>query len=369
MVGAALLWAAVGSWAGSDRLVLLDGTAASDAVTSIDEQGLVHRKSGKPPIDLMGLRRIERPVKADKQKPSPRDVHLLTDGVIRARTVRFADGRFTVGWAYGKKTVLPLPTVRAVRVGTVPETEDGAEAPLFAQARQAAETRRDELFALVDNKLQVVRGGLVRITGKEVFFHWSGEERKVARGKVYGIVLAHIGARPDLAGQCFVQLRDGSSLWGRVTKLERGRLHLELAADAALTLPWSAVCRLDVRSTRMAFLSDLDPVAVSEEALVTYAGPWRRDRNAVGGPLKLGKTIYQKGLGVHARCRLTYDLGGRYQVFAAVLGLDASTEGKGNCIFIVDADGRELLRKRLRGSDPPLPVRLRIAGARELTLT
>ena len=358
--------------ADGDRLVLLDGSATSDTVTAIDGKGLVQRQSGKPALDLQSLRRIERPVKPDKPKPAPCDVHLLSGGVLRATGVSFEAERFTVQWALGGKLVLPLSAVRAVRLGRMPEAKRPSPAdavpPSFAAALESGEAKRDELFAIVEGKLHVVRGGLVRITAKDVHFHWNDAERKVARAKVYGLVLAQPGAKPDLAGWCLVSLKDGSSLWGSVAELDRGKLVLRPAEGVEVALPWNAVCRLDVRSTRMAFLSDLDPLDVVQEALVTYAGPWRRDLNVVGGPLALGKTVYEKGLGVHARCELTYGLDGQYDAFAAVIGLDASAEGKGDCVFRVEADGKQLFEKRMRGADRPVPVRLKIARAQRLTL-
>jgi hypothetical protein len=334
-----------------DRLVLLDGSAADEIVTAIDTEGLVHRQSGKPALDLQDLRRIERPVKPDAAKPAPCEVYLHSGGVVRAKGVAAEDKRLTVRWAFGGKLVLPLAVVRAVRLGTLSDEKDEPLAPAFAAAL-----------------LQVVRGGLVRIAEKQIDFQWNDAQRKVGRDRVYGVVFAQFGDAPDLAGQCRVLLKDGSSLWGVVTGLRGGKLALRPAEGVDVRLPWNAVTRLDVRSTKMTFLSDLDPIDVVQEALVTYVGPWRRDLNVVGGPLTLGKTVYEKGLGVHARCELTYAVGGRYDVFAAVIGLDASALGRGDCVFRVEADGSELFTRRMRGTDRPKPVRLEIAGAQRLTL-
>jgi hypothetical protein len=351
-----------------DRLVLLDGSAAKDTVTAIDAEGLVHRQSGKPALDLQDLRRIERPVKPDAAKPAPCEVYLRSGANLRAKDVAAEDKHLIVRWAFGGKLVLPLSAVRAVRLGTLSNEKDAPLAPAFAAALERGETSRDELFAIVDGKLQVVRGGLIRIAGKQVGFQWNDAEREVGRDKVYGVVFAQFGGAPDLAGQCRALLKDGSSLWGSVTGLKGGKLALRPAEGVEVRLPWNAVTRLDVRSTKMTFLSDLDPIDVVQEALVTYVGPWRRDLNVVGGPLTLAKTVYEKGLGVHARCELTYALGGRYDVFAAVIGLDASTSGRGDCVFRVEADGKELFTKRVRGTDPPKRVRLDLAAAQRLTL-
>jgi hypothetical protein len=185
---------------------------------------------------------------------------------------------------------------------------------------------------------------------------------------VYGLVIARGAPAPDATGRCLVTLQDGSSVWAEVTGLSGGRLAGRAIGGADLAVPWSSVRDLRVRSPRLVFLSDLEPVEVEERPLVTFGGPWQRDRSVVGGPLRLGSTTYEKGLGVHSRTRLVYDVGGRFDVFAAVLGIDASAGGRGDCVFQVLADDRELLGRRVRGSDPPEAVRLPIRGAQRLAL-
>lgn len=346
----------------ADKLVLLDGTAFQDAVAAIDAQGAVRCQARPKPVDLQGLRRIERSEPASPA-PSPCDVHLASGGILRAQSVAFDGQAFSVKWAYGDALALPLAMVRAVRLNAMPAIPAAFDASLAAD-----ESRLDELFAVTEGTVQAVRGGLQAIAGDEVRFIWNDAERKVPRAKVYGLVLAHKSGRPDHTGQCLAQLKDGSSLWGLVKGLDAGKLSLQVADKLDLTVPWDAVCRLLIRSPRCAFLSDLDPVEAVEEPLVTYAGPWRRDLSVLGGPLTLGKTIYEKGLGVHSRCRLTYALDGRYDAFAATIGIDASTAGKGNCVFVVLADDKELFRKPMRGADPPADVRLKLAAAQRLSL-
>lgn len=354
----------------ADRLVLLDGTAVDTVVESIDAQGNIRCQGRPEPPDLMSLRRIERGAPAGPAQ-APCDVYLGFGGIIRARDVTFDGKTFTLNWAYDQHRALPLALVRAVRLNPLPE-ERGGEKPrpplAFEESLAQDEAKLDELFAISEGSIQAVRGGLQAITTSDVRFIWNDAERKVPRARVYGIVLAHRGGRPDHTGQCLIHLGDGSSLWAVVRGMERGALGVMLGDTLHMALPWDAVWRLDVRSSRCAFLSDLDPIEVVQEPLVTYAGPWRRDRNVLGGPLTLGKTIYEKGLGVHSRCRLSYALDGKFDLFAATIGIDASTGGKGDCVFVVLADGKELFRKQMRGADAPADVRVKITGTLRLTL-
>ncbi|MBM4040003.1 MAG: hypothetical protein FJ290_15980 [Planctomycetes bacterium] len=347
----------------ADRLVLLDGTAVQDTVAAIDAQGAVRCQGRPQPLDLMGLRRIER-ADAPSPAPAPCDVFLNGGGVLRAQSVAFDSQFFTLKWADADSLTLPLALVRAVRLGTLP----GPVPPAFEASIAEEESRLDELFAISEGTVQAVRGGLQAIGADEVRFIWNDAERKIPRAKVYGLVLAHKAEQRNHIGECLVHLKDGSSLWAIVKKLENGRLDLQVAGKVDLARPWDAVWRLDVRSTRCAFLSDLDPIEAVEEPLVTYAGPWRRDRNVLGQPLTLGKTVFEKGLGVHSRCRLSFALDGRFDLFAATIGIDATAGGKGDCVFVVLADGKELFRKQMRGADPPANVAVKVTGAQRLTL-
>ncbi|MEX2026603.1 MAG: NPCBM/NEW2 domain-containing protein, partial [Pirellulaceae bacterium] len=96
--------------------------------------------------------------------------------------------------------------------------------------------------------------------------------------------------------------------------------------------------------------------------------PWRRDRSVMGRTLKLAGRTFEKGIGVHATSRLTFDAGGKYDELAAEIGIDAETGGKGDCVFSVLADGEALFTKRVRGTDAPQSIRIPIAGKQEVTL-
>ena len=71
---------------------------------------------------------------------------------------------------------------------------------------------------------------------------------------------------------------------------------------------------------------------------------------------------------MHADCALDFTVGGHFDLFVAMIGIDGETGGKGDCIFRVLGDGQELFRQRLKGSDRPAEVRVRIAGMRTVSL-
>ncbi|MBS3763265.1 MAG: NPCBM/NEW2 domain-containing protein, partial [Planctomycetes bacterium] len=128
------------------------------------------------------------------------------------------------------------------------------------------------------------------------------------------------------------------------------------------------VHRIDVRSKRIVFASDLDPVAIQQRAIATYPWSYRKDQNVLDGPLILAEQKYTKGLGVHAPCQLTYSIRQNYSTFAATIGIDEGMDGKGDCIFKVLGDGKVLFERRIRGEDKPHEIRVDISGHDRVTL-
>jgi alpha-galactosidase len=87
-----------------------------------------------------------------------------------------------------------------------------------------------------------------------------------------------------------------------------------------------------------------------------------------GKPLTIGTQVYDKGIGVHARSSLTFAADKKWDTLAATIGLDAGAGGKGDCVFVVVADGQPIFSRRMRGTDPPHELQLPITGREQITL-
>jgi len=119
----------------------------------------------------------------------------------------------------------------------------------------------------------------------------------------------------------------------------------------------------------MAYLSDLEPSKVEETPYFGRKSPYRRDVALDGSPLKLDDQPIEKGLAVHSRTALTYDLDRRYATFEALVGFDASAGKKGRVDCRVFADGKELYANPdLRAGTPPVRLSLPVSGAEQLRL-
>lgn len=360
-----LLCAALGGvsllQAEDDRLILLDGETVSAAISGIDAQGRVRGEKVPLGLDLDGLRRIERAAAAPRSAGSG-IVLELSGGKLFASGVTIGSDRCDIAWEFGEKLSLPIDVVRAIRFDPQGKFE------AFEEALKTPSPDTDRLFVRIDDKVQIVAGLIEELAADKVVFEFQKKKQTLPREKLYGIVTARIGGDAVQAGQSLIELRDGSSLSGGIASLADGVLTLKVSGGSKAELPWNAVAKVTLRSSRVAFLSDLNPTEVVEQALVTTPRPWRRDRSVAGRTLSLGQRTFEKGLGTHALCRLTFAADGKYDFLAATIGIDAETEGRGDCVLSVLGDGKELFSKRFRGADPPHELKLDVRGVKQLTL-
>ncbi|HET6883425.1 MAG TPA: NPCBM/NEW2 domain-containing protein, partial [Pirellulales bacterium] len=140
-------------------------------------------------------------------------------------------------------------------------------------------------------------------------------------------------------------------------------------AAGQLTVPRSVVTRIVFRNGKLTYLSDLDPESVEETPFFGRLMSYRRDQSLDGGPLKLKDKTYAKGLAVHSRSVLSYDLDGEYETFKATVGFDVSSQGRGRVVCRVLGDGRELFAEPdLAATGEPRNVEVSVASVKQLSL-
>jgi hypothetical protein len=139
-------------------------------------------------------------------------------------------------------------------------------------------------------------------------------------------------------------------------------------------IPLSKLVSLDVLQGAATYLSDLTP---KKTEVAGFLGDgWRpvSDRSVRGRPLLLltkdGDAAFNKGLGTHPKTTLTYDLGGKFTRFEALVGLDAATGKRGRASVRVLLDGKDVGPADLKTltAGAAVPVRLDVRGGKELVL-
>ena len=347
----------------TERLTLLDGAAVEGALATINAQGEITGAGLPKGLLLDGLRRVDRLL------VSPAEVakgELLVD-IVGGGQIQLAklsvDGEQVCHLQHASlgQFTLPLDAVRSMRFSS-------AKAPAAFERALAETSEDDRIFVKVGEEVQQITGLVEKIDDFNVVFSLDDQQRTIARDKIYGIVVAMIGRPLDRTGQVHVTLADGSSLWGKLAALEGGKLTLNAGGGSMVAIPWASVQNFAVRSGRLVFLSDLEPITARHQPLVTLVRPWQRDRSVGGRPLTLAAKPFTKGIGVASRSELAFANEGNFDLFAATIGIDAETEGRGDCVFVIEAGGKEVFRQRMTGKDAPKTVSVPIAGREKITL-
>lgn len=330
--------------------------------------------------DVISLRRVGRAL-----PPFPTGPHLVTAagdrvaGEVRggnAQSLRFHPAAAGPGaddaWA------VPLSAVAAVWLTDTPADTppDPANYP-WAEGNK----NRDLLRSRTGDTTRGVLLGLGAEDGRPTvrFRPDGGDPRTVPAGDVAAVAFNPLLAKTRRPKGPFVRvaLADGSRLSLSNPSVAAGLLRGETLFGRKAEFPLAAVVALDVWQGKAAYLSDLKPAKAEQRGFVGAGWPWAADRTVHGTPLRLpppaaaaDDSTFEKGLGTHPRTVLTYDLGGRYSRFEALVGLDPEFGDRGRAVVRVLVDGKEQDVPKLKAlaAGPPVPVRVPLGGAKELRL-
>ncbi len=273
--------------------------------------------------------------------------------------------RFTTPWQ--DKVEVPLSRVTGVHIGLL-DRKESRESFLKRLKTRGAE---DVLLAQTKNGEVLAIAGIVEGTDADrLRFRYQDKARTISLKQVEGVVMA---ARPESRQPEELRptftLPDSVVISGKWTDLDTGSWKVVTKWGQELHLPANDIQDVRFRGGKVTFLSDLTPVKVEETPYFGHRFPWRRDVNLLGGPLKINGQGFDRGLAVHSRTVLTFDLGRRYSRFEALVGFDDLSRGKGRVDCRVFADGKEIFANPdLRADAPPVKLALPIAGAEQLRL-
>lgn len=375
--------AAAASAQGVVRVVAIDGKRVEGTLLGLDVEGGLHLATGEgeKTRPLEELRAIDNDDARPVDMPTTGLVVLRSGRSLRAnvRGVANEDGklglRLELPPARGLCTV-PLSTITALRF----TDQARADGEGFDEALRDG-SRRDLLFAY---RRGDPAQGLVRLTVVLDRFEQRGDDLFVAvefdgkkqppqpLSKVYAVVLGQ-GAAPDAQPgvRATVHIAAGPTFTGRLSSIEptRDRCVLRLDEGCDLDLPWRAVARIDLRSDRLVYLSDLDPVAVEQIPALTRKWPWLRDAAPLGRGIQLRGETFERGLVLIPHTKLTFDIGGRFDRFQATVGIDDRAGDMGDAVVRVIGDGRVLFEaKGVRPRTLPYPVEVSVKDVHKLVL-
>jgi hypothetical protein len=339
------LFAAPHAWAGDLTVLLADGRQL-DAVTMT---------SGAD-----GNSVVLAPVKGDPVPAKAEELLAIDFGKVEGRpqpaSVRFANGDQVVG-------TVSFPAARQVKVSggwgsvTAPLTWCTA-IRLNEKAALPAAVPRDTVVLGTDRlegEIQGVAEGKVRIDV-------GGKLIPVELARVQSLALAprNRPAAADATGLLLgLDLGGGERLTGRWVKLTPDVLTVRLDWGTNVDVPVASLSRLEVKNGKLVYLSDLKPAEARQTPYLDGTYPLQTDRSASGRPIRLGGKNYARGLGMHSRADVTYNLEGKYASFQATVGVDDAVGSEGSVLFRVYGDEKLLYEGPVaRGGDKPVELKL-----------
>lgn len=328
-------------------------TADGDVVTPIAEVLLVELAADSPSRDKF----IE--------------IELVDGSVLACTEVLLKSDRVELTLTSGPTVQAPLAAVRSL-------LQDAHSASVRQKWNQMLRERGplDLLVLRSEGKLDALDGTFGAGVGDGIEFTLNSNEQKLTPklSRLQGLIFVR---KPDPnAPPVFCRVVDlaGNVIIAKSVQLDENAVSIESVSGATTKYPTlNKLARLDFSKGKLSYLSDLDPIEKDETSTEDLVFPYRRDRNLYGGPLRLKGETYSKGLALHSRTVLTYDLGSEFQLFRAVLGVDDVVRSEnGAAVYvkvIIEADGRELFRGDVRSKDDPKPLALDVKNVRRLRIS
>jgi hypothetical protein len=222
---------------------------------------------------------------------------------------------------------------------------------------------KDGGFAEVSGRLQSIGEGGLKILYEE-------QERSIKLERVQAVIFGAHPATRNWKGPFQVfRMASGDLISAQWVGLSEKGVQLKSAWETDLELPREAVVEVTGRNTKMVNLSEMTPLTVEQVPYFDRIIPWVKDKAWNNRPLRLDDKTYQRGLAVHSRCFLTYDLNAEFSTFRAILGFDEEAGDRGRVVCRVLVDGQELFAKPdFRSGEKAVPVEVSVKGGKQLRL-
>ena len=222
---------------------------------------------------------------------------------------------------------------------------------------------KDGGIAEVSGRLQGLNDGVIRV------LH-DGQQKKIRLDRVQAIVLAdHAASRGWQAPYQTFRMASGDLFSASLMAIEEKSLKLRSPWGPEITVPRETLVEITGRNTRMVNLSELTPVSEEQVPYFDRKMSFVKDKSWNDRPLKLDGKTYSRGLAMHSRCILTYELNGQFASFRAIVGFEEEAGTRGRVVCRVLADDQEVFSKPdFRAVEKPVIVQVSVKGAKQLRL-
>lgn len=220
-----------------------------------------------------------------------------------------------------------------------------------------------------------------KILPNKITFQVSGVgKRTLSTDEILAVRIAPLGGpfRRGTGPYTKVYLKDGSILSGPISRYENDQLYMKFVSGKEISIPYVRLAEIYFFGGSFVYLSDLKPSeVVVNPGIAGISGlkfPPQFDLNVVGKPLRTRDSIFRKGLGLHSKTKITFDVNQKYRRFQATAGFDdsareANTAHVPKVVVRVYGDGKKLYDSNVITPTSPLKaLRLNISSVKKLTI-
>ena len=355
----------------AETVRLVDGDPVEGTVVSLDGKTLAVRVDGKvrniPVASIAGIDFTGK-TPASLMATVGRCVALALDGSrIGCLDASVAEGRLTARSGFAEKIGLPVKGLSWLLIPAAHERPLDVQAMTKSLGLERGD--QDTLVVKTPGGDAVTLSGIVlRLDADQIVLDYEGVESPMALKTVRAIQMAK-PTGPATGGKpvATVLLADGSMVVVASIGSERDRLVLGSPALGQVKVPRKTVAVIRFRNERVVQLADLKP-KVEQTPFFDEDFPWQRNRAAGGGPLQLRGRVYEKGIGMHARCKMEFVLGGAYREFTGLAGIDDSVRS-GSAHLAISIDGKPpVVKTTLDRAGKPEVLTIDVRGAKKMTI-
>ena len=205
--------------------------------------------------------------------------------------------------------------------------------------------------------------------GNEIEFSpETGKKVNIKQAKLFGLIF---NQTPTEQAQTLCRVVDiySNVSYAKSVQLADGKVKIVTTTNASLEYPsLGSIKQFDFGAGAQKYLSDLEPVKLEESSIDGSIEHYRRDRNLDNGPLAFGQKQFTRGLAIHSRTVLMYDIGRKYTTFETIAATDDCVSGDSTVILSILADNQPVFKQKIHKGDKPLPVKLNVNGVGKLQI-
>jgi hypothetical protein len=215
----------------------------------------------------------------------------------------------------------------------------------------------------------VVRGFIAGIHREGIRLEIGDEVNVVPLRLAVAAQLVHPPADHPKDPHAIIGLRDGQRLTVVQLEWQAGKLEAKAASGETVKPASDEVQSIEFQGGRWEWLSTRAPASAQHVPMLSMEWKHHADRNVLGGPLRVAGRQYERGIGVHSRSVLKYDLGGTCKEFVTWFGMDDESGRLANTNTVILVDGQQRFeRVNVVAGVLHGPVRVDVSGAKRLEL-